>query len=304
MSRCLAVARSNPSWGPGRWGGRVARGVIKGGLFLCLPLLSGCQFLLFDPKGPIGEEQKWLIMASFAIMLIVMIPVFIMTVAFAIKYRATNRTSDYRPDWEHSSRIEWVVWSVPCAIIVTLGILTYLTSYSLDPRRPLVTDQSELVVHVVALDWKWLFIYPQYNIASVNEVAFAVNTPVKFLITSDSVMNSFFIPQLGSQIYAMAGMENPLHLIASEPGRYRGLSANYSGFGFSGMKFTATVVNDDAEFDQWVAQVRRSPEVLNDQRYAQLKHKTKDHPVEYFSMADPLMFNTIIQGYTGIQNGN
>ncbi len=264
--------------------------------------LGACNFLLFDPKGPIGQEQKELIIFSFWIMMLVVIPVMVMTVVFAIRYRASNLKSEYAPQWSHSNAIEAVVWSVPCFIIIILGFLTYKTSHSLDPRQAIISEDQTLRIHVVALDWKWLFIYPDQEVASVNEVALPINRPVEFLITSDSVMNSFFIPQLGSQIYAMAGMENQLHLVAAQEGVYRGLSANYSGFGFSGMKFKAHALSEN-KFANWIYRVKNAQEPLSEQRYLQLKEKTKDHPVEYFAQVNPLLFNTIIQKYTGLQNG-
>jgi len=195
-----------------------------------------------------------------------------------------------------------IVWSVPLVIIIILAIITYRTSFSLDPRKALESDKETLRIQVVALDWKWLFIYPEQEIAVVNELAIPVDQPVEFLITSDTVMNSFFVPQLGSMIYAMAGMENQLHLLADEEGVYRGMSANYSGFGFSGMKFDAHALND-TNFDQWVNKVKGSPDVLTKDAYLKLTTKTKDHPVEYYSSVNPLMFNRIIERYTGEQNG-
>ncbi|MEM7360525.1 MAG: ubiquinol oxidase subunit II [Pseudomonadota bacterium] len=269
---------------------------------LILPSLGGCDYLLFDPKGPIAAEQMNLIIVSFLVMLVVVIPVFIMTIWFSIRYRDSNEEAEYRPHWEHSNLIEFVVWTVPLVIIIILGVITYRTSFSLDPRQAIPSDAPTLRIQVVALDWKWLFIYPEQEIATVNEVALPVDVPVEFLITSDTVMNSFFVPQLGSMIYAMAGMENQLHLIADEPGIYRGLSANYSGFGFSGMKFKAHA-QPMAEFEAWVANVKAAPEVLDEDRYQQLSIKTKDHPVEYFSYVNPLAFNRIIERYTGAQNG-
>jgi len=272
---------------------------------LCLTLLSGCseEYLLFHPKGAIGEEQKYLIILSFAVMMIVVGPVIAMIIGFGIKYRASNKNAEYKPNWEHSNKIEFWVWSIPCAIIIWLGIITYQTSFSLDPRKPIEHDKPTLRIHVVALDWKWLFIYPEQGIAVVNELAIPKDTPVEFLITSDTVMNSFFVPQLGSQIYAMAGMENQLHLIGSEEGVYRGYSANYSGFGFSGMKFKAHVLSDQG-FASWTNKVTAATDTLSDSRYAELTQKTKDHPVEYFSSVNPLMFNNIIEKYTGVQNGS
>ena len=267
-------------------------------LALSLPLLSGCsdEFLLFKPKGEIGEATSSLISLSFWVMMIVVIPVIIMTIWFPIQYRSSNKKAKYDPDWEHSNKIEFWVWSIPCLIIIWLGIITYQTSHSLDPRKPIESDKETMRIHVVAMDWKWLFIYPEQEIATINEVAFPKDTPVEFLITSDTVMNSFFIPQLGSQIYAMAGMENQLHLIGNEVGVYRGLSANYSGFGFSGMKFKAHVV-EDADFNTWVNKVKSVNKPLTSERYTELTKKTKDNPVEYFSTVSPLMFTDIVESY-------
>ena len=265
--------------------------------------LSGCDdYLLFDPKGPIAAEQMDLIILSFLVMLIVVIPVFFMTFWFAIKYRASNKDAEYKPHWEHSNKIEVAVWSVPLIIIIALGIITYQTSFSLDPRQAIESEKETLRIQVVALDWKWLFIYPEQQIATVNELAIPVDVPVEFLITSDTVMNSFFVPQLGSMIYAMAGMENQLHLIATEEGTYRGMSANYSGFGFSGMKFDA-IAKSEGDFDSWVNNIKSSSPALTETIYSSLSEKTKDHPVEYYSTVNPLLFNTIIESYTGAQNG-
>ncbi len=271
-------------------------------LAVCAFLLSGCNMVLFDPKGPVGEEAKALIITSVLLMLIVIIPVLFMTVWFPYKYRKSNKKAEYKPDWEHSTKIEIVVWTIPCLIVFALATVTYYTSYSLDPRKGLGEEEDTLTVQVVALDWKWLFIYPEYKIATVNEIAMPVDVPVEFLITSDTVMNSFFIPQLGSQIYAMAGMENRLNLMASEPGQYRGISANYSGFGFSGMKFKVHATTQDG-FTDWVSKVKRSPLVLNEKAYTLLTKKTKDHAVQHFSSVNPLQFKNIIEKYTGEQNG-
>ena len=271
-------------------------------LSLMLPVLGGCDYLLFDPKGPIAAEQMNLIILSFLVMMIVVVPVILMTVFFSVKYRANNDKADYEPNWEHSNKIELVVWTVPLIIIIVLGIITYKTSFSLDPRQPLESDKQVMRVQVVALDWKWLFIYPEQEIATVNELAIPVDTPIEFLITSDTVMNSFFVPQLGSMIYAMAGMENQLYLKADEEGTFRGLSANYSGFGFSGMKFDTKSLNEQ-DFNAWVNEVKSSPNALTKEAYKTLSIKTKDHPIEKYSSVNPLMFNRIIERYTGVQNG-
>ena len=264
--------------------------------------LSGCDFLLFDPKGPVAQEQMDLIIWSFLIMMIVVVPVIFMTFWFAIKYRASNTDAEYKPNWEHSNLIEAVVWSVPLIIIIVLGVITYKTSHSLDPRQPIESNQKTLRIQVVSLDWKWLFIYPEQGIATVNEFALPVDVPVEFLITSDTVMNSFFVPQLGSMIYAMAGMENQLHLIADQEGVFRGMSSNYSGFGFSGMKFFAHA-KSSADFEQWVNQVKATDNALSKDAYQTLIQKTKDHPIEYYSSVNPLLFNQIIERYTRAQNG-
>lgn len=264
----------------------------------CL-LVSGCdEFMLFDPKGPVAEQQQWLIIVSFAIMLIVVIPVLIMSVWFPYKYRSGNTKEEYLPNWEHSNKIELVVWTVPILIITALGILTYITSHSLDPRKPIESDQPTMVVQVVAMDWKWLFIYPEYGIATVNEMAMVVDQPVEFLITSDATMNSFFIPNLGSMIYAMSGMENRLHLMASEAGTYKGMSTNYSGFGFSGMKFNA-IASDKMQFDAWVTKVKDSPKVLTDDVFKALQVKSRDVKPLFFNNPNPLLFSDIIEHYTG-----
>ncbi len=269
---------------------------------MALPAIGHAEYLLFDPKGPIAAEQMDLIILSFLIMMIVVIPVIGMTIWFAIKYRANNDKAEYKPHWEHSTLIEVVVWTVPLIIIIVLGIITYKTSFSLDPRQAIKSDKETLRIQVVAMDWKWLFIYPEQEIAVVNELALPVGRPVEFLITSDTVMNSFFVPQLGGMIYAMAGMENQLHLQADEPGIYRGMSANYSGFGFSGMKFLAHAKTEQ-DFESWVSKVKTAPTALSADVYKKLTVKTKDHKIEHYSSVNPLMFNRIIERYTGAQNG-
>ncbi len=246
-------------------------------LLAVLPLvLAGCSSALLDPKGQIGEEQRTLILTSFGLMQIVVIPVIVMTLLFAWRYRRSNREASYRPDWHHSNLIEAIVWFIPCVIIVFLAVLTWYTSHSLDPHKtiePTAEQQEPMEIQAVSLDWKWLFIYPEQGIATVNEVAFPEDTPVRFRVTSGSVMNAFFIPRLGSQIYAMAGMDNDVHLVADEPGVYPGRSTNYSGAGFSDMTFDAHVGSEE-EFEAWVAKVRESSESLTyPEEYARGAHR-------------------------------
>lgn len=260
-------------------------------------LLSGCDFVLLDPKGQIGVEERSLIITAILLMLIVVVPVIIMTIVFAWRYRASNTKATYTPDWAHSNKIEVVVWTVPVIIILVLGTITWKTTHSLDPRQPIESEQPHLTVQVVSLDWKWLFIYPEQGIATVNELAFPANVPVRFEVTSGSVMNSFFIPQLGSQIYAMAGMKNTLHLIANEEGVYRGLSANYSGHGFSGMKFNANVTSQE-KFDEWVQQVKQASTTLDADKYTALEKASFNNPIERFSSVTPDMYDGIVAKYT------
>ncbi|MFP6561478.1 ubiquinol oxidase subunit II [Paraburkholderia sp. B3] len=261
-------------------------------------MLSGCSgnFPLLDPKGSVGVAEKSLIATATGAMLLVVVPVIILTLLFAWRYRASNRHAVYAPKWAHSTAIEVVVWAIPAVIILFLGILTWRTSHELDPYKPLESNVKPINVEVVALDWKWLFIYPDLGIATVNQLAVPVGTPVNFRITSDSVMNSFFIPQLGTQVYAMAGMQTHLHLIADQPGNFEGLSSNYSGRGFSDMKFR-TLATSQGDFDAWVKKVKASAGSLGMDQYATVAQPSEKVPVQYFSTVDPKLFNNIIAKY-------
>jgi cytochrome o ubiquinol oxidase subunit II len=276
---------------------RGPMGLMSVGLML---LLSGCNMDVLDPKGSVGLAERDLIATSTWAMLIVVIPVIALTLLFAWRYRASNKSAEYRPNWSHSTGIEVAVWLIPTLIILFLGVLTWKSTHELDPYRPLESNVKPINVEVVALDWKWLFIYPDLGIATVNQLAFPVGTPVNFNITSDSVMNSFFIPQLGGQIYAMAGMQTRLHLIADEAGDYAGESANFSGKGFSDMKFRA-IASSPEEFNAWVAKVRASSDRLDMNRYNVVSQPDEKAPVTYFSSVDPKLFHNIIARYN---NGN
>ncbi len=286
---------------------KVLLGLSAAAAVILLLLLFSTDMVLFDPKGTIGLQQENLIIISVLLMAIIILPVLFMVVYFPYKYRHSNHNAEYKPKWEHSTRIELVVWTVPCMIILALASITYKTAYSLDPRKEIIADQPPLTVQVVAMNWKWLFIYPEQQIATVNELAMPVNRPIRFLVTSDSTMNSFFIPQLGSQVYAMAGMENRMNLMATEQGIYRGISANYSGNGFANMRFKAHVV-DENSFNLWLDKVKSADKTLNDTAYALLTANAKEqiktpHPVTYFSSVDPLRFKDIIEKHSGVQNG-
>jgi len=260
-------------------------------------------FVLVNAGGQLGEQQSLLIMLSFFLMLLVVIPTLVMAVWFPFWYRETNKEAEYWPKWNHSNIIEIFAWGVPILIIGVLAPTAYITSHSMDPRVSLVgkyenTENREITIQAVSMDWKWVFFYPEEDIATVNEIAIPVNTPIKFLITSDTVMNSFFIPELGSQIYAMGGMENRLHLISNKEKVMRGISANYSGFGFSGMRFAVHSV-DNEQYDAWVNKVKSSNKVFDQTAYQRLRGKqTKDHPVEHFAdIVDNDQFNNIIRKY-------
>lgn len=260
-------------------------------------LLSGCQGGILDPKGQVAADEKSLIITATLLMLLVVIPVIVMTFLFAWKYRASNKDAIYTPKWSHSNKIEAVVWIIPIIIVACLAVVTWNTTHKLDPYRPLDSDKKPINVQVVALNWKWLFIYPDLNIASVNQLAFPKNVPVNFRITSDAAMNSFFIPQLGGQIYAMAGMETKLHLIANEAGTYKGMSSNYSGAGFSGMKFNAIATETPEQFDAWVQKVRAAGKPLNADAYLALAKPSENNAVAYYAMPEPRLFDAVLHKY-------
>ncbi|EJM57266.1 ubiquinol oxidase subunit II [Pseudomonas sp. GM48] len=265
-------------------------------------LLSGCNMTLLNPKGQVGLDERNLIITATLLMLLVVVPVIIMTFLFAWKYRASNTNATYTPKWNHSTKIEIAVWAVPVLIIIALGYVTYKSTHALDPYKPLESDVKPVTIEVVALDWKWLFIYPEQGIATVNKIVFPAHTPVNFKITSDAVMNSFFIPALGGQIYAMAGMQTKLHLIANENAEMDGISANYSGAGFTGMKFKAIATTQE-DFDAWVSEVKTAPKQLEQAEYAALSKPSQNNPVELYSSVTPNLFQTIVDKYEGMKPG-
>jgi cytochrome o ubiquinol oxidase subunit II len=258
-----------------------------------MPLLGGCNWVVLDPKGQIGLDERSIIATTTLLMLVVVVPVIVMVFAFAWKYRASNTRASFTPDWDSSHKIAAVVILLTCTIVLCLSVVSWKTTHKLDPFRPIASNAEPITIDVVALDWKWLFIYPDLNIATVNEIAFTSDVPVNFKITSASVMNSFFIPQLGGQIYAMPGMQTKLSLIASEPGTYDGMSANYSGGGFSDMKFKAIAMSQQG-FDGWVAKVRQSSRRMGPDAYTVLAKPSERNPVEYFSSVDANLHRGIL----------
>ncbi|HEV2613305.1 MAG TPA: ubiquinol oxidase subunit II [Gammaproteobacteria bacterium] len=264
-------------------------------------LTAGCKMDrmgVMDPKGLIAADERLLIFTSFALMLLVVIPVILLTFYFAWKYRASNTKAKYSPEFAHSTVLEVVWWTIPIIIIAILGTITWITSHRYDPYRPLNVNTKPIVIQVVAMNWKWLFIYPDQNIASVNFVQFPVNVPVRFYITADAPMNSFQIPQLAGQIYAMAGMRTELNLMATHNGDYAGLSTNYSGIGFAGMMFTARATSQ-ADFDAWVKSVQQSKsnQRLSKEAYKQLEQPSENNPVATYSSVTNDLFNNVIMSY-------
>lgn len=224
---------------------------------------------LFDPQGPVALAERTMLTNATVVMLVVVIPVIILTIAFAWWFRASNQKARRMPDWEYSGAIEVTVWAIPILIIIFLGGMTWVGSHELDPKKPLVSKQNAINIQVVSLDWKWLFIYPDYGIATLNYLQIPSDTPIQFTLTSSGVMNSFFVPQLGSQIYTMAGMATRLQLLATKEGVYPGISAQFSGDGFSDMRFNVKAVSNDA-FKVWVEKTRKEPTKLDMSSYNNL----------------------------------
>lgn len=264
-------------------------------VLLLIIYLKGSNFAVLNPKGIIGLQQRNLIIFASLLCLPVVVPVFALTFFIAWKYRAGNVKAKYSPDWDHSKKIEAIWWGVPIALIGILAVVTWNSSHALDPRKPLESNKKPVTVQVVALQWKWLFIYPEYNVASVNYVQFPEDTPVNFEITADAPMNSFWIPQLGGQIYAMSGMKTKLHLMANEQGDYNGSSANISGEGFAGMKFIARA-SSEIDFDSWIQSLKQSPNRLSKDSYTKLAEPSKNSaPIGYASESG--LFDMIMMKY-------
>jgi cytochrome o ubiquinol oxidase subunit 2 len=261
--------------------------------------LSGCglaQSPVLDPKGPITLLERDLLFDAFGLMLIVVIPVFLMAFIFVWFYRPVSKHDVYKPDWGYSVWMDSLVWLVPAALVLAIGTMVWESTHKLDPYKPIEAEQPPLEVQVVAQDWKWLFLYPEQGIAVVNELAFPSGRPLSLKITSDTVMNSFLIPALGGQIYAMAGMESRLHLLADEPGTFRGRNMQYSGTGFANQFFDAHAMSEQ-DFEAWVAKAGQASERLDAAAYEELAKPGQLHPVTYYASFEPDLFATIIARY-------
>ena len=258
---------------------------------------SSCSGMsILNPKGPIGKDESFLIYMAFALMLIVVIPVFVMAFWFARRYRASNKKATYKPQWGHSTVIELFIWLIPVAIIAVLSWLTWTRTFKLDPYKPLKGKNQSLRVEVVSTDWNYLFIYPDYNIAIVNELIIPSNTPLSFRLTSSTVMTSFFIPQLGSQIYAMAGMQTWLHLMAEDTGTYRGQNMEFSGPGYHTMHFKV-ITETPEEFSKWVDKAKQSPDSLSMDEYSKINQPVMNYPITTYSSVIPNLFDHIMSPF-------
>lgn len=265
-------------------------------VFILTNYLANVNIPILQPAGEIGQKQLGLIQFALALSLIVVIPVFVMTFMIVWKYRESNKNAQYSPNWDSNKLLEVIWWGIPAALIFIIGSVIRTSTYALDPYKPINSSQKPLHVQVVAMNWKWLFVYPEQGIASVNYLEIPNNTPVKFQITSDGPMNSFWIPQLGGQIYAMPGMETQLSLISDKTGSYRGSSANLSGNGFAGMKFTArSVTNQD--FQNWISLTKGTGSNLNLTTYDYLSKPSKNNKVEYYSSVERGIFDHVLMKY-------
>jgi cytochrome o ubiquinol oxidase subunit 2 len=248
---------------------------------------------VLDPQGPIAAAERLILLNATAIMLVVVLPVIVLTLAFAWWYRASNTRAEYQPDWSYSGHIELVTWSIPAMVVILLAAVGWIGSHQLDPARKLQSNSRPIRIEVVSLDWQWLFIYPDQGVAAVNDLVIPTGIPVEFALTSATVMNSFFVPQLGSQIYTMPGMTTRLNLLAAHPGDYPGLSANFSGDGFSDMRFLVHAV-PATEFTNWLARTREAGPTLNADAYSQLARPTGNAQPRTYGSVDPNLFERIV----------
>ena len=280
--------RSRPARRPAA--GRAGRGAA-----LLAPIaLTACQAAVLDPQGIVGIAERTILVDSLAIMLAIVVPTIAATLAFAWWFRAANMRATHLPDFEYSGRIELIVWSIPLLTVILLSGVAWIGSHQLDPAEPLAADTPPLDIEVVSLDWKWLFIYPRQRVASVNRLAIPAGVPLHFSLTSGSVMNAFFVPQLGSMIYTMYGMRTQLNLRADAPGRFLGLSSHYSGDGFPGMHFEVEAMPAE-RFAAWIDAARAAGPALDARSYADLARQSMDVAPFTFRAADPGLFQQIVR---------
>ncbi|HEY9107172.1 MAG TPA: ubiquinol oxidase subunit II [Roseateles sp.] len=264
--------------------------------------LAGCDWIVMKPHGDIAQQQSQLIVTATLLMLLIIVPVIALTLIFAYRYRQSNTDATYAPDWDHSTRLELVIWGAPLLIIIALGAVTWISTHKLDPFRPLdrisedkplAADVKPLEVYAVSMDWKWLFIYPEQGIATVNELAAPVDRPIHFRFTSTTVMNTFYVPALAGMIYTMPGMETQLHAVINKAGVYNGLSAHYSGAGFSDMRFKFHGLSDE-EFARWVDANKAGGNALTREGYLKLEQPSTKEPIQRFASVEPGLWGAIV----------
>lgn len=270
----------------------IAGAIVAGATLL----LKGVNIDVLNPQGEIAIKEYRLIIFTLLLSAIVVIPVFVMLVVFSLRYREGNKKAAYRPNWGGNRFLEAIWWGIPCVIIVILGVVTWQSSHELDPYKDLDSSVAPINIQVVSLQWKWLFIYPDQQVASVNELIIPEKTPINFTITSDAPMNSFWIPSLGSQVYAMSGMSTELRLIADKTGEYRGSSANISGTGFADMNFMAKS-RSKAGFDTWVQQTKSLTNGLDETTYATLAQPSVEKQPRYYALKDDSLYDKIVMKY-------
>jgi cytochrome o ubiquinol oxidase subunit II len=275
---------------------------LRGLLLSPLALLGGCHLALLNPSGDVARQQSDVMIVTTVIMMLIIVPVLIAIAVVAWRYRASNKHAHYDAEWDHSPQLELVVWAGPLLIIIAIGAISWIGTHQLDPYRPLdrvapgkpvAADTKPLEVDVVSLRWKWLFFYPQYGIATVNQLAAPVDVPIRFKMTSDAMMDAFSVPELAGMVYTMPGMQTVLHGVINTPGVYRGFSANYSGAGFTDMRFNFEGMSPH-DFDTWVAKVRAEGGELDGKAYEQLRQPERDAPVHYYARFEPDLYTRIL----------
>ncbi len=280
--------------------------LFRGAILLILAsFLAGCsKLVVLNPAGDIAAQQGQLVVIATVLMLLIIVPVIFLILLFSWRYRhdSQHAEAEYAPDWDHSTKLELVIWAAPLMIIIALGALTWITTHKLDPYRPLdrisagkalPTDVKPLEVQVVALDWKWLFVLPEQGIATVNELAAPVDRPIRFKLTASTTMNAFYVPDLAGMIYAMPGMQTELNAIINKPGVYQGMSSHYSGSGFSGMTFKFHGLSEEG-FAQWVDKARAGGKVLSREAYLELARPSQRDPVALFASVDETLFQRVL----------
>jgi cytochrome o ubiquinol oxidase subunit 2 len=274
--------------------------LVAGVVTMAVLFFRSVDVPVFDPKGQIADRQRDLIIFTLILSAVVVIPVFTLLGIFAWKFREGSKNATYRPNWDNNRLLETIWWGIPCVIILVLGVVTWQTSHELDPYKSLTSNVKPVNIQVVALQWKWLFIYPDQHVASVNLLELPEKTPINFKVTADAPMNSFWIPSLGGQVYAMSGMSTQLHLMADTTGDYKGSSANISGKGFSDMAFTAYSVTK-SDFDAWVHKTRKTGAALDKTAYDTLAQPAVEAKPLYYNLEDANLYNEIIMKYMAPQ---